>query len=116
MTVHRPHPLTGPDPYSGTRYEDPADGLLYDNCDRCAEQATDPFRTLDTDRLGALWRRMVEVERTGGHYRTAAEGQACRRLYAVACMVERTHPMLMPWTWPWAIYETSPAVARSETP
>lgn len=99
MTVHRPHPLFGE--WLDHVYADPDNAILFDGCDRCADQAADPFRTLDTTRIGDLWRRMIDVEGNDGHYRTAAEGRACRLLYGVLCMIERTHPGVDPWTWPW---------------
>ena len=136
MTVHRPHPISGPWPY-GVRdstgdvaprhpwanahavplvdriplddsvvYDDPDEAVLYDGCDRCAQHAADPFVGLDPDNLGALWVEMVRVEKdptTRAHYRTRAEGDACRQLYRVACIVAHTHPALDPWTWPWTI-------------
>ena len=124
MTSHRPHPITGPWPYrradtpasrasdrlvdrvptdESRIYDDPEDAVLYDGCARCTEHAQVPL-ALDPDRIGALWRRMVEVERDPtcrAGYRTAVEGDACRWLYRVALLIERTHPMLDPWVWPW---------------
>lgn len=126
MTSHRPHPLTGPHPYGvdpdrdspegdptplvaripldeSVIYDDPEGVVLYDGCPRCTEHAALPLG-LDPDRLGALWTRMVEVERDPecrAGYRTATEADACRWLYRVALLIERTHPMLNPWTWPW---------------
>ena len=98
MTVHRPHPLTGPYPY-GVRdstgevaprhpwsdafavplvdripldesvvYDDPDDAVLYDGCDRCIEHASHPFDSLDDDNFGALWAEMVRVEKDGPTY------------------------------------------------
>lgn len=134
MTVHRPHPLTGPYPYGvadstgevtprhpwanafavplaervpieGSRiYADPDDALLFDGCERCSEHAAGVWTgSVDDERLGALWRRMVAVERGGGadHYPTATEAEACRTLYQLACFVEHTHPQVNPWAWPW---------------
>ena len=126
MTSHRPHPLTGPWPYGvdpdrdfpegeptplvaripldeSRIYDDPEDVVLYDGCPRCTEHAHEPLG-LDPDRIGALWTRMVEVERDPDcreGYRTATEADACRWLYRVALLIERTHPTLNPWTWPW---------------
>ena len=126
MTVHRPHPISGPWPYGTAMraepgpvdlidripvegsviYDDPEDALLFDACDRCAEHASHPLASVDTERLGRLWTEMVRVERDRSYrdyYRTRAEAQACRELYRIACMVERTHPLIEPWTWPWHV-------------
>jgi hypothetical protein len=129
MTVHRPHPITGPWPYAlhpahelreraggevglidrvpiedSLIYDDPEDALLYDDCDRCAQHAEHPTASIDNESLGALWRRMVEVEKDPtyrAHYRTRTEAAACRKLYEIASFVARTHPTLEVWTWPW---------------
>lgn len=93
MTVHRYHREPG----------DPPDAILYDDCERCAEQAATPL-LLDADKTAALYRRMIRVERheaTGAHYATAAEGTACRALYHLALFVERHMPDLNPWVFPW---------------
>lgn len=121
MTMHRPHPITGPWPYavraeyhdgepvklsdreptdSSLIYDDPDGALLYDGCDRCTQQAANPLH-LDADKLGEAWRRMVDVERNDGHYRTRAEGELCHRLYLMALLIERSHPGVDPWQWPW---------------
>lgn len=125
MTVHRPHPIVGPWPFTPREgvehaggvdlierepdegsliYDDPDDAILYDGCDRCAEQADRPLLTLDVDRLGRLWQRMVSVERYPSvdepFYRTAAEGRAAHVCYQIAVMIERTHPAIDPWRWP----------------
>ena len=131
MTIHRPHPISGPWPFAvdedkvgtmfaeaGSRiplvervptdesriYDDPEDALLFDGCDRCEQHATHPTASVDDESLARLWARMVEVERDPtytAHYRTRAEAEACRHLYAIAVFVERTHPSLDPWTWRW---------------
>lgn len=129
MSIHRPHPITGPWPYrdvsepdpdTETRtalvdreptadariYNDPDDAVLFDGCDRCAEHASHPTESLDDDNLAALWAEMVRVETDPtfmAHYRTAAEGQACRTLHVIARFVERTHPGIDPWAWPWRL-------------
>lgn len=147
MTVHRPHPITGPYPYA-TRdatgqvvprhpwadahavplaervpiegseiYDDPDDAVLYDGCDRCAEHARGVWTgSVDAERLGTLWRRMVAVERGDGgeHYPTVTEAQACRTLYQLACFVEHTHPQLDPWSWPWHIRMGGVSVALTD--
>lgn len=126
MTVHRPHPITGPWPYTvgaddlrrsnparlvdrvpdsdSLIYDDPDDAILYDACDRCAEHAEHPQLSLDPERLGRLWTRMVEVERDPtmrAAYQTGTEARGARLLYRIAIMVERTHPGIDPWRWPW---------------
>lgn len=138
MTVHRPHPISGPWPYTDRRsepvyaerhaerlatqhgsslldrapdedsviYDDPEDALLFDDCDRCAQHAEHPMMSVDDERLGKLWREMVAVEKDRSyrdHYRTRAEAIACRELYRVAVFVERTHPLVQPWAWPWHV-------------
>lgn len=121
MTTHRLHPIVGPWPHDvrdgatapprltdliptpdSVIYNDPDDALIYDGCDRCAEQAAN-LTHLDNDRLGALWTRMVAVERDPSGiagYATAAEAQACRTLYGIALLLDRTHPALDVWCWP----------------
>lgn len=131
MNVHRPHPLTGPWPYAldagahvarrqgrevslveriptdeSRIYNDPDDAVLFDGCDRCAQHASHPTESLDDENLAALWAEMVRVETDPtfvAHYRTAAEGQACRNLHVIARFVERTHPGIDPWVWPWRL-------------
>lgn len=127
MTTHRPHPITGPWPYAPAKprmdglsrglvdreptedsliYDDPEDALLFDGCDRCEEHAANPFRAVDADRLVALWREMVAVERHPDyrdHYRTKTEARAGHHLYRIAVFVERTHPSIDPWRWPWCV-------------
>jgi|GEM_PF-2157681 len=128
MTMHRPHPIDGPWPYridpdagiqegdpvpltarhpvlGSAIYADPEGAVLYDGCDRCEQQAVEPL-ALDIDTLETLWHRMLQVE--GPHdphgtegYRTAAEAHAGRWLYRIAVLIERTHPWIDPWTWPW---------------
>ena len=144
MTVHRPHPITGPYPY-GVRdatgdvvprhpwadahavpliervpvngsevYDDPEDAILYDGCERCAQHASHPFDSLDDSNLAALWKEMIRVERDptlAAHYRTSAEGQACRELYRVACILGRIVPMLDPWSWPIALHDEATRLA-----
>jgi len=129
MTVHRPHPISGPWPFAvatdqvfgrygepGCRialvdrvperdsliYDDPEDALLFDACDRCAQHASaEGFGTLDEVKFGELWSRMVQVERNDGYYRTATEAAACRRMYEMACVLERaTQRAINPWSWP----------------
>lgn len=133
MTIHRPHPISGPWPYGvkdstgdvaprsewanahevplvervpidGSKvYADPQDAILFDGCDRCEEHASHPFDSLDDSNLAALWMEMVRVESDDtrrAHYRTRAEGRACRDLYRVACILQRLVPSLYVWTWP----------------
>lgn len=121
MTAHRPHPIVGPWPHDvrpgadqparlidrvptddAAIYDDPDDALLFDGCPRCAQHAIS-LVGLDADRAGRLWRRMVEVERDPSGvaaYRTAAEAAACRTLYSLALLLDRTHPNLDVWRWP----------------
>lgn len=120
MTAHRPHPIDGPWPADVRPdadpvrlidrepngrfviYADPDDAVLFDDCDRCAQQAVN-LTHLDPDRLGRLWARMVEVERDPtfqAGYRTATEAAACRTLYGLALILESSHPALDVWRWP----------------
>lgn len=128
MTVHRPHPIDGPWPYivaddtavaideppalidrrpteDSKIWSDPDDAILYDGCDRCAEQAAN-LHHIDAERLGRLWTKMVEVE-TGSddvdHYPTVTEAAACRTLYLFAIILDRTHPDLNVWGWPMTV-------------
>ena len=125
MTHHRPHPLTGPWPYTkantpaseaGDRlvdrvptadsvvYDDPEDAILFDGCPRCEEHATYPLADLDAANTAALWAEMVRVERDPtmvAGYRTHAEAKACRHLYRIAVWIERHVPTVNPWVWPW---------------
>lgn len=74
MTVHRFHPDNEPH------------AILYPNCDRCEEHASDPTASLDNDNLAALWAEMIRVEDdpTGAaHYRNGTEGRACRALLRI---------------------------------
>lgn len=97
MSAHRPHPISGT--WMNGVYDDPPAALLFDDCDRCAQQATDP-RWLDEQRLGHMWQRMVDVEREGGNYATRTEGVCGRTLYLLACLAQRAG--VDPWQWPWA--------------
>lgn len=117
MSAHRFHPDLGEG--------DPPGALLFDGCLECEHKARQPLITQTPDRLGQLWKRMVEVEHSqrdqpggGGmdHYLTGAEGLACRALYTVAVFIERTHPAINPWVWPWEVRELSDTVwARGAT-
>ena len=108
-------PLAERVPVGGSQiYHDPNDALLFDGCDRCAEHARGVWSgSVDDTKLGDLWRRMVTVERGDDteHYRTRAEGDACRTLYALACFVEHTHPQIDPWSWPWHLHLGDRSVA-----
>lgn len=115
MTTHRPHPLSGK--WYGAEYADPPDAALWDDCDRCEQHADDPLTGLDTDKIAVLYRRMLDVERFDRElYRTYAEAHAGGALYRVAVWVERTHPWLDPWTWPWSVRETTVTTSGRETP
>lgn len=101
MTTHRAHPVFGA--RDGLVYADPDDALLFDRCDRCAQQAANPL-ALDTSRIEELWRRMIDVERGDGpdHYLTSVEAHACRYLYGVGVLIERLS-RVNPWTVPWTV-------------
>jgi hypothetical protein len=130
MATHRPHPITGPWPYvlhprdevsrydgyhgpslvdripadDSRIYADPDDALLFDGCERCEQHASHPMSSVDDEKVGKLWLRMVEVERDETYqavYRTNVEATACRRLYECATLIARTHPGIDPWRWPW---------------
>jgi hypothetical protein len=89
MSSHAPHQHDGPAP------------ILFDDCPRCAEHALSVLWSLDSEHASALWRRMVEVEKRGGRYRSENEATACRKLYEVALFLERQTP-IDPWGWPLA--------------
>lgn len=44
---------------------------------------------LDPSKMGAMWDRMVEIERGYGAYATRNEAEACRMLYMTAIWMER---------------------------
>lgn len=100
MTVHRPHPISGPFPYV-LRYpdqpdtlvnrqpvddskicDDPTGAVLYDGCDRCSQHAAHPFGSLDDDNLAAL----IEQALAGGlsyeipEQPTRTQQLACRNI------------------------------------
>jgi hypothetical protein len=79
MPIHRYHPDV-------ENYPSDADAVvLYDDCDRCAEHASNPTLTsLDDHNFARLWEEMVEVEvRPDGrdYYHTRNDGQAARHLF-----------------------------------
>lgn len=83
MTVHRYHP----DPDRG----DPPDAQLYDDCERCAEQA-DTLWGLDETKLAWFWSAMHHLERLDDpptRPLTSTERKAFRRLYQAAIVFER---------------------------
>lgn len=86
---HRVHPVGG----------DPKDAILYDGCPGCERHAAGSGLTLDGVTLARAWNRMLDVERNDrDHYRSAAEGKLCSRLFEMALLMER-HPGLRmnPW-------------------
>lgn len=106
MPVHRAHPITDPDRLKRfgrpADRPDPEDAVLFDGCERCEEHAAEPLAQLGPSHLAPLWVEMVRVERDPTfrtHYRTVAEGKACRALYRIAVFLER-HTDLDPWAWP----------------
>ena len=90
MTTHRYHP----DP---EKNEEAA--LIYDDCDRCDEQAANPFATLDGTKTAALWDRMVLVKKELGTYETMNERKVGARFYEVAIFMERLG------VYPWHLYD-----------
>lgn len=86
MVAHRFHPYE----------DDPIGALLYDRCDRCAEQAASPL-FLDQTKLRAAWDRTVQVERHDGHYRTVNERKLCTNLYLMAVTIARLQGHNDPW-------------------
>lgn len=88
---HRFHP----DPDAG----DPTGAILFDNCPGCERHASGGGLTLDEATLARAWNLMLDVERNDrDHFRTAAEGKLCSRLFEMALLMER-HPGLRmnPW-------------------
>ncbi len=88
--THRVHPNS-----NGTyRPVDPPDAILWDDCERCDEHATDALG-LDRTKLRAAWDMMIAVEtggpvRVGGaEYRTANEARLGRLLYNVYVITQR---------------------------
>ena len=81
---HRYHP--DPD------RNDPPTALLWDDCERCDEQAADP-RGLDHVKVAEAWRRMRQVElhryaNRNARYLTANERRLGSYLYAMYVLVE----------------------------
>lgn len=102
MSMHRPHPINGE--WLDKEYDDPPDAVLYDDCERCADQARRPWAGLDARNFARLWNLMVLTEKgppEQGGYRTGAERDAGDWCYGAAVMIERTHPVIDPWQWPW---------------
>lgn len=67
------------------------DGILADDCERCAEHASEPFLlSLDGEKMRALWEKMRAVEYGHmGHYATGAEALACHQLYKLSIWLGR---------------------------
>jgi hypothetical protein len=79
MTVHRRHPTD----------DDPADAILFDDCERC-EQHARMLVGLDDDHLARLYGRMSDVEYGADDgYRTINEATAGRNLYAAIRLTDR---------------------------
>lgn len=80
---HRYHP----DP----EMDDPSDAMLYDDCARCDEQATD-LLGLDNQKLHWFWSAMQQIEFDGGaapRQLTRNERIAVRNMYHMALTFER---------------------------
>lgn len=75
---------------------DPDDAILYDDCERCAEQADSLGLELDARKFARAWDRMCDVEYGVGHYRTEAEKKLGRSLYHVSILLERFPEVLAP--------------------
>ena len=83
MTVHRYHPDTSRD--------DPVDAKLFDDCERCAEQA-DTLLGLDSRKLAWFWSAMHQCEREDKMPPvpfTSTERMAINRMYYMALIFER---------------------------
>jgi len=81
---------------SHTVHEDIAEAGLNDDCERCAEIATNPVVYLDGENFRALWAKMISVEFDDqGGYRSDNERTAGKQLYTIALFVER-HTILDP--------------------
>ena len=83
MTVHRYHPDASRD--------DPPDAKLFDDCQRCTEQA-DTLLGLDSRKLAWFWSAMHQFEHEDKMPPvpfTATERMAIRRMYYMALIFER---------------------------
>lgn len=81
MTVHRYHPDE----------HDPPDAQLYDDCERCAEQA-ETLLGLDRQKLAWFWSAMHHIERLNeapNRQLTATERKALRQAHRMAIVFER---------------------------
>ncbi len=79
---HRFHP--NPD------IADPIEAMLWDDCERCDQQAKDP-RGLDHAKLAEAWQMMlaVEIHHSGRRYLTANERRLSGTLYMMFVLIER---------------------------
>jgi hypothetical protein len=83
MTVHRYHPDASRD--------DPPDARLFDDCERCTEQAESLFG-LDRQKLAWFWSAMHQFEREDKMPPvpfTSTERMAIRRMHHMAVIFER---------------------------
>lgn len=77
-------------------------GILADDCERCGEHAVEPLLlTLDREKMGRLWDKMILVERPPTSaspqlYETENEATAARQLYKLAVWLER-YGGVYPW-------------------
>ena len=87
MTTHRFHP--DPD------RPDNIHAILWDDCDRCYQQAINPIATLDTEKLARLWDRVQLVEFGATEvYPTITEARAAHALYDVYLLASRASTLV----------------------
>lgn len=85
--VHRYHP----DP---ERRE--SISILYDDCERCAEQAESLGLELDAEKFARAWAQMREAEYGDVNtYSTEAEAKLGKSLYRVSVLIERHRGILI---------------------
>lgn len=78
---HRFHP---------NRDIDAEDAILFDDCDDCKQKAKGPAFHLGTEKVEALWNRMLAVELDDeGEYRSLNERDACMVLWHTYILMER---------------------------
>ncbi len=83
MTVHRYHP--------DALRDDPPDARLFDDCERCTEQAKF-LLGLDRQKLAWFWSAMHQFEHEDNEPPipfTSTESMAIRRMYHIAVVFER---------------------------
>ena len=79
VVTHRYHPTA----------KDQEDAILYNDCERCAEQAKNPL-FLDPVKFRRLWNRTVAFElHDEGGYKTLAEQTAGRFLWQAMLLYQR---------------------------